>query len=399
MASEDCGSQLVTAWHAKSFLVDLGLMVCNGVPYTGLVNTHDRSLQDIFKQHGDGAMLTASCLLHDESLRKKEKFRVLTDGVVHLRKEHGFRIKEDRRNEDDPTNSATKDAAVINRAYHVGRSTWQWLSQAYYEPWFASNKRLLELEVIHYRNDRLVLDREMHQLRELHSRALLAQRTKSQILWIGGIYGCCRLLADDPAEVQDHVNRCRRLCTRLCATEEFAASEAAIPSVIQFLEGYIWGASQPYRFVLTLIVDGELQLAQEFLEQFNKSVRHEKGIEDLLGSVRRLVRHGSVNKRACINRMYTCVRRAVEHTFPNVKQERVDRVDWDNPSNFEHSILQDIVPGIKFDAGPRLVKDEFRPKVQKELPGPKPGHRTLAAPDHSGQACFSLPYCFYVRVL
>jgi len=320
-------------------------------------------------------------------LYKREYLRVNMDPIVELREEHGFRVKEDRRNSTDPDGAEPEDAAALTIRYHLGRAKGEWLKPAYYEMWFADEAKLLEWNVIYYHGSELVLDSEMHIYRELLARCFLAQRTKSQSLWHGGIYACSLLLSPDKNDRDIEEARCRRLCTRLCRTEQEAAraTGAVHQQIDLFLYCYIWCASQVYRFVLTLIRNGEIALAIEVIVAINSSIRHSKGIEDIFACIRRLIRKGSANKRASVQRMFTAVRRAVEHTFPNISQAEVTRGDWDNPANFDQKAMQLKMPTVGLARGPRIKKDEFGPKDDVGVEAPETGHRTIGAPDHSGQ--------------
>jgi len=74
---EDCGSQLMVCWAAKSYFTDLSLMLpdTKSHPYSDDCNSAGQDLNAVFKLHGGNGTLTASYLYHDERLKRTDNPR------------------------------------------------------------------------------------------------------------------------------------------------------------------------------------------------------------------------------------------------------------------------------------------------------------------------------------
>jgi len=246
-SSEDTGEQLVEAYSAKEYLVDIAHVFGNGRLFKEQ-DTSGETLQQIFTRCGNKSMMVAACLFKDAKIRAVEAIRV--DIIQVLRREHGFRVKEDRRNEARP-DLPPLPAGELGMKYHIDRAQQKWLTAGYFWPFFADLDTLLKWEVARYFNGDIAVNMELHCIRERVARCLLGQRTHSQILWQGGVYFLAAALDESGGWRLQVLVRCRMLCIRLMRAEEYAATVGADPDVLEFLENYVWGGNQPYRALAT----------------------------------------------------------------------------------------------------------------------------------------------------
>lgn len=101
----------------------------------------------------------------------------------------------------------------------------------------------------------------------------------------------------------------------------------------------MWLYLQFYREVLTLLLEGRLDIAIAMLLAVMATVGHAKGIEDVFKYLRRLTRKGAENHRVSIDRLYAIMRHSCVTTFPNVQQETVGQSDFERPC-FDTPALQ-----------------------------------------------------------
>jgi len=263
---------------------------------------------------------------------RQERYRVGNQCILELRKEHGYTIKEDRRNAADPDIPA-ESAPTLALQYAINRATGKWLKQQYYDIFALDAASLVHFGVLVRFQDRFEVDQEMLEFKERWDRCFLGQRCRSQFLWHGGPYSTAALLSDDPVESEKETNRLLHLQPRLLAAEEAAARDDADSAGIRdFLHEYIWGASMVYRLILTLVHMGEVVAAMWVIRTLHSNIRLSKGIEDIFAALRRVIKTCTPNAKMSLNKIYCAIRRAATKTFPNVIQPTVGIDDWEDPT-------------------------------------------------------------------
>ena len=78
-SSEDLSRQLLVCWNAKRYVVDMSLIVSNGLPpHQAHTDTSHESVKSIFETCGGSAQLAVSLLLNDTMLADIERIRAIS---------------------------------------------------------------------------------------------------------------------------------------------------------------------------------------------------------------------------------------------------------------------------------------------------------------------------------
>jgi len=343
-------------------------------------------------------------VLNIEKLKDKpnqERYRVGNAAILELRKEHGFFIKADRKliaggdRDGGEDEQPPKTAPALALEYAIDRASGGWLKDVYYSSFYLSVDELARFEVLIWTQDRYELNTEMFCTKETYDRTFLAQRSKSQLLWHGGVYATAALASETDSVKNKEKQRLLDLHPRLIAAEEAAAQRGAHKYLIEFMHEYLWGASQIYRLIMLLVVEGELAAALFLVLLIHKNIRHTKGMEDIFNALRKLVRYGSQNNILSINRIWCAIRRAANRTFPNVKQVAVGPADWENPCFFTKKAMQQRMQHVRIGDGAILEAKEFEASsVKCTAIKPNPAdknRRTMTSDMHSGMV--GLEFC------
>ena len=150
---------------------------------------------------------------------------------------------------------------------------------------------LVRFGVLVRSGDGLSVNQQMLEFKERWDRCFLAQRCRSQLLWHGGVYSTAALLAPEARYRTKEEGRLLKLQPALLAAEEAAAKPDADEELIDFLHGYIWGASRVLRLLLMLVAMGELDAARYVAGLLHRNIRLSKGIEDIFAALRPQIRN------------------------------------------------------------------------------------------------------------
>jgi hypothetical protein len=230
------------------------------------------------------------------------------------------------------------------------------------------------------------VDEFLLQTLETMSRTFCGLITRGLCLWQGGVYNMVKLLSEDLSIQSEAIRRAQLLFPRILALEKLLASTGCPKGVRAFANRFIWFDGVVYRELLCLLSEGHIEFAKTYARRVHGTVHHEKGIEDIFKSLRRLTDKGAENEVINLDRMYLMSCMAAPACFPSVAQEEITQADWEGcRGQGGLDEFRGILPRWN-RTRTGLASGCYRPMERAtEIPKPIAGQKTCTSAAHSQQ--------------